>query len=208
MRAIVAALAMTLLAASAVFAQEAAVDDANESWEFSASLYFYQVVDDRNYVQPSFTADRGRLHLSARYNYEDRDTASFWAGYNMSGGEAVWWELTPMFGGIVGNTDGVAPGYQGTVGWRSLEFYSEGEYVLTSDAANRFFFNWSELTISPIEWWRVGLVIEQTRAYESEREVQRGLLTGFTYKSFSSTIHIFNPDDTHPVVVVAATLTF
>ena len=105
-------------------------------------------------------------------------------------------------------TDGVAPGYKGTLGWRALEFYSEGEYVFTSDAADRFFYNWSELTVSPVEWWRIGLVTERTRAYETEREIQRGLVMGFSYKSFTSSIHVFNPDDTHPVVVVSASLGF
>jgi hypothetical protein len=189
-------------------AQEAEGGGEAEPWEFSAAVYFYQVVDDRNYPQPTFTADRGWLHLSARYNYEDRDTGSLWFGYNMSGGEALWWELTPIFGAVFGNTDGVAPGYKGTVGWRSLELYSEGEYVFTGDAEDRFFYNWSEFTVAPVEWWRIGLVTERTRAYQTEREIQRGLLTSFSYKSFAAGLHVFNPDDTHPVIVVSATVTF
>jgi hypothetical protein len=203
-----AVLAMMLLWPPTVLAQEAPGGQEAKAWEFSASVYFYQVVDDRNYAQPTITADRGWLHLSARYNYEDRDTGSLWFGYNMSGGETVSWELTPILGGVFGTTDGVAPGYKGTMGWRALELYSEGEYVFTSAAADRFFYNWSELTVSPVEWWRIGLVTERTRAYETEREIQRGLLMGFSYKSFSSAIHVFNPDDTHPVVVVSASLSF
>jgi hypothetical protein len=207
-RSIMAMLVMVLLWPPTVLAQEAPGGEEAEAWEFSASVYFYQVVDDRNYAQPTITADRGWLHLSARYNYEDRDTGSVWFGYNMSGGETLSWELTPILGGVFGTTDGVAPGYKGTLGWRSLEFYSEGEYVFTSDAADRFFYNWSELTVSPVEWWRIGLVTERTRAYETEREIQRGLLMGFSYKSLTSSIHVFNPDDTHPVVVVSASLAF
>lgn len=208
MRAIAAMLAAAILSPASVLAQEAAGPADPEPWEFSASVYFYQVVDDRNYAQPTITADHDWLHLSARYNYEDRDTASFWVGYNLSGGETLSWELTPLLGGVVGNTAGVAPGFKGTLGWRSLEFYSEGEFVFAAESADRFFYSWSELTVSPVEWWRIGLVTERTRAYESERDIQRGLLTGFSYKSFSSTIHVFNPDDSHPVVVVSATLTF
>ena len=64
-----------------------------EAWSFSASAYTYFVPDDSNYVQPTFTADRGWLHLEARYNYEALDTGSAWIGYNFSGGEKLAWEV-------------------------------------------------------------------------------------------------------------------
>ena len=38
-------------------------------WDFSASVFGYFVPEDRNYAQPSFTADRDWLHIEARYNY-------------------------------------------------------------------------------------------------------------------------------------------
>lgn len=44
-------------------------------WEFSASVFGYVVPEGRDYAQPSFTADRGWLHLEARYNYEDRSVS-------------------------------------------------------------------------------------------------------------------------------------
>ena len=62
-------------------------DADEEAWSFSASAYTYAVPDDSNYVQPTFTADRGWLHLEARYNYEALDTGSAWIGYNFSGDE-------------------------------------------------------------------------------------------------------------------------
>ena len=102
--------------------------EANEkAWSFSASAYTYFIPDDRNYVQPTFTADRGWLHLEARYNYEALDTGSAWVGYNFSGGEALSWEFTPMIGGVFGDTTGIAPGYKGSLSWWKLELYSEGE---------------------------------------------------------------------------------
>src|SRR5262249_1982890 len=56
-------------------------------WSFSASAYAYFVPDSREYVQPTFTADRDWLHLEARYNYENLETGSAWLGYNFSGGK-------------------------------------------------------------------------------------------------------------------------
>ena len=136
----------------------------NERWSFSASAYTYFVPDDRDYVQPTFTADRGWLHLEARYNYEAPDTGSAWVGYNFNGGEKLAWEFTPMLGGVFGETTGIAPGYKGSLSWWKLELYSEGEYVFdTGHSSDSFFYNWSELTLAPVDWFRFGLVTQRTR---------------------------------------------
>jgi len=122
-----AVLAIVLGVVSSASGQE--VDAEAPEWSFSASTYIYFLPDEANYAQPTVTADRGWLHLEARYNYEDHDTGSLWAGYNFSGGETVTWELAPMLGGVFGNTAGLAPAYKGSLSWRKLEFASEGEYV-------------------------------------------------------------------------------
>src|SRR5687767_4645971 len=113
MRRVVSGLAIALLWPSLSLAQ-ATTPATTAQWELAASMYFYQVVDDRNYAQPTITADRGGLHLEARFYYEDADTGSLWLGYNISGGQALSWEFTPMLGGVFGATDAVAPGYKGS----------------------------------------------------------------------------------------------
>jgi len=178
-------------------------------WSFSASAYAYFVPDDREYVQPTFTADRGWLHLEARYNYEDLETGSAWVGYNLGGGEKVTWELTPMLGGVFGNTTGIAPGYKGALSWWKLELYSEGEYVIDAgDTAASYFYAWSELTLAPVDWFRFGLVTQRTRVYASGRDLQRGLLAGFAYKAVALTTYVFNPDESRPLIVVAVSAEF
>src|SRR4029079_8490137 len=167
-----------------------------KAWSFSASASTYIVPDDQEYVQPTFSADRGWLHLEARYNYEDLETGSAWVGYNFSGGKKLAWELTPMLGGVFGNTTGRAPGYKVSISWWKLELYSEGEYVFdTGDSSGSFFYNWSELSLAPVEWFRFGLVTQRTRAYHTDREIQRGLLAGFSWKRLDLTAYVLNPDE-------------
>lgn len=178
-------------------------------WSFSVSAYTYIVPDDREYVQPTFTADRDWLHLEVRYNYENLDTGSSWVGYNFSGGKKLAWEFTPMLGGVFGDITGIAPGYKGSLSWWKLELYSEGEYVFdTRDSSGSFFYNWSELTLSPVDWFRFGLVTQRTRLYDTDRDIQRGVLVGFTYKSVNLTTYVLNPDEGRPTVVVAVTVDF
>jgi hypothetical protein len=171
---------------------------------FSLSVYGYSVPDEPDYVQPSFTADRGRLHVEARYNYEDLETASAWIGANFEVGDTLAFTVTPMLGAVFGQTAGIAPGYRAGLAWRQLELTSEGEYLVdSSDSSENFFYTWSELSGYPLEWLRLGAVVQRTRAYESERDIQRGFLVGGSWRQADFTAHLFNPDEDDPTVVLA-----
>ena len=180
-----------------------------EQWAFSASVYAYFPADSGNYLQPTVTADRDWLHLEARYNYEARDAGSAWFGYNFSGGDKVAWEFSPMLGGVFGKLTGVGPGYRGSLQWRALELDSEGEYVIdTADTSASYFYNWSELRLGVLDHFRVGMVMQHTRVYQSDREIQRGLLAGFSYQRADLIGYLFNPDDSKRFVVIALSLSW
>ena len=180
-----------------------------KSWEFSASAYFYIVPDSREYVQPTFTADRDWLHLAARYNYEGFDTGSAWIGYNLSYGEKLKWDFTPMVGGVFGDTAGVAPGYASTLSWRKLQLYTEGEYLFnTRDSAASYFYTWSELSLAPVDWFRFGVVVQRTKLYKTEFDIQRGFLAGVSFKRVDFTTYVFNPDASRPTIVLGLAVRF
>ena len=180
-----------------------------QAWSFSASVSTYIVPNDQEYVQPTFTADRGWLHLEARYNYENLETGSAWVGYNFSGGKKLEWEFTPMLGGVFGNTTGIAPGYKLSLTYWKFEFSSEGEFVFdTGNSDGSFFYTWSELSLSPVDWFRFGLVGQRTRAYRTDVDIQRGLLLGFSYKKVDFTTYVFNLDQARPTWVFAVGVSF
>ena len=175
-----------------------------DKWTFALPVNAYVVPDDSDYLQPTLIADKGRLHLEARYNYEDRDTASVWAGWNFAGGKEWRWRITPMFGVVFGDTDGWAPGYRGSLGWKGFELYSEGEYVVGTDSStDNFFYSWSELTYS-LERFRFGLVAQHTKAYQSDRDIQRGFLVGLMLERLHVTATVLNPDDDSTVILGAS----
>jgi len=183
--------------------QQAGEADSNR-WSFAAAGYGYIIPDDQSYFSPTFRADRKWVHLEARYNYEDRKTGSLWLGYNVSFGQKLVLEATPMVGGIFGNTTGVAPGYLFTVSYKKVSLYSEGEFVFdTKNSGGNFFYNWNELTYSPTDWLRVGLASQRTRAYQTPLDVQRGFFAGFSYKKMDFTTYVFNAGWADPTVVLA-----
>jgi hypothetical protein len=180
-----------------------------KTWSFAASAFTYIVPDDREYVQPTFSANRGWLHLEARYNYENLETGSAWIGYNFSGGKKLEWEFTPMLGGVFGNTTGIAPGYKLSLTYWKFELSSEGEFVFdVGTSEGNFFYSWSELSVSPVDWFRFGLVGQRTRAYQADVDIQRGLLVGFSYKKMDFTTYVFNLDQDKPTWVFAVGVSF
>jgi len=178
-------------------------------WAFSLTTNGYIVTGNQSYVSPDFSADRGRLHLEARYNNEALQTGSLWLGYNFSAGKKLVLDLTPMLGAVFGNLNGVAPGYLITLTYRRFQLYSNGEYVFdTQNRAGSFFYNWNQVTYSPLTWLQVGVVTQRTRAYHTSLDVQRGVLVGFTYKKMNFTTNIFNFGWTTPTEVLSLGFNF
>src|SRR5262245_6257894 len=109
---------------------ETDIERRDTKWAFSLSTSTFLAQHERDYVNPTFTADRERLHLEARYNYEELKTGSFWLGWNFSTGKKLQFELTPMLGGVFGDITGIAPGYTITMRYKPFELSSQGEYFI------------------------------------------------------------------------------
>ncbi len=207
-----AVLAMVVLLSGYLFAQEppaAAPAAAKDPWAYNLTVDGYIVPDDQSYVDPVFTADRNWLHLEARYNYENLRTGSLWVGYNFSAGKKLLLEVTPMIGGVFGRTNGIAPGCEASLTYRKIELSIANEYVFdTTHKSGNFYYSWPQLTYSPLDWFRVGLVAQRTKAFHTSLDVQRGFLVGVSHKKWEFTTYIFNAGFTDPTVVLEVGVSF
>ena len=111
-------IAFATIMANAAFADE---DDsggshaspaAEPTWGYSITAYPTQVRGGESYTSAIAVADRGQLHLEARYNYESVGARSAFVGWIFSGGENVTWKLTPLLGGAWGTTQAFVPGFE------------------------------------------------------------------------------------------------
>jgi hypothetical protein len=184
--------------------------ETNEAkWEFSLSTFTYFAQHARDYVNPNVTVDRDRLHLEARYNYEELKTGSVWLGYNLSTGEKLKFEVTPMLGGVFGDITGIAPGYTIAIHYKALELSTQGEYFFDAGkGSGNFFYSWSELSASPAHWFRAGIVVERTQASGFNSDVRRGPLIGFKYKEIDLTTYWLAPGSGEATFVFAVTFNF
>ena len=182
---------------------------AQTEWECSLSTSTYFVQNGRDYVNPNLVLDRDWLHLEARYNYEAIKTGSFWLGYNFSVGKKLALEATPMIGGVFGDITGIAPGYTISISYEPFELFTQGEYFFDAAIhAGNFFYNWSELSCAPASWFRVGVVVDRTKALGSKFDIRRGLLVGFKYKNVDLTTYWLSPGSRDATFVFTTTVNF
>ena len=175
------------------------------AWEISGNAYYSDPPNSAARTTAIVYADRGPLHLEARYGYEDSNTGSIWAGWNLAFAGQVHAEVTPMVGVVVGETEGIAPGVELNLGWKRLTLYTEAEYLFDlEDSNDNFLYSWSTLTYQISNRWNAGLVSERMREVHTEFDIQRGFTVGFHSKNVVVSVYAYNldSDDFYSVVSV------
>ena len=206
--AVAAALACTAVGAEEAAGRRAAPPD-KPSWEFALTAYPTNVRGGDNYTSGIGVADRGPLHLEARYNYESIGARSAFVGWTFSGGDAITWEVTPLLGGAWGSLHAFIPAAEVSVAWRQFDFYIEAEAVRDQrQQSDSYFYAWSELGFRPAEWLRFGLVAQRTRAYGGERDIQRGPFAQLTWRRVTLGGFWFNPGSKDQVFIAALGVAF
>lgn len=62
---------------------------------------------------------------------------------------------------MFGNTEGIAPGYEGSLSWKKFERYRAGDYVFNNaGSGDSLFYNRVELSLSPVECIRFAFVLD------------------------------------------------
>ena len=186
-----------LLAVCAAWAASSAWGDesgqsAQPAWAFALTAYPTVVKDaDNNYTSVIAAADRGALHLEARYGYEAVDARSAFVGWTFSGGETLTWEITPLLGGVWGPWQALVPGVEISLAYGRFDFYLEGEYV--DDGEEPYTYAWSELGFAAQDWLRIGLAAQRTRIFGEDREIQRGPFAQVSWDRVTLGGFWFNP---------------
>ena len=182
-------------------------DSLKSKWTFSANGYYYIVPDD-NSLTFIATADHKKLHFEARYNYEDRKTASTFAGWRIAANGEVELEVVPMLGIVFGNTNGLAPGLELSATFRKFDFYSESEYVFDfSGKENNFLYTWGELAIN-IKSFRTGLSWQRTLLYQTDYDIQHGVFAEYSFGKLTAGAYYFNPFSGEDVVIISLGIDF
>jgi hypothetical protein len=187
------AAAALVLAASLPAAAGAA--DGEPAWSGNIAGYGYALPDQPDFGVGVASVSRGPLRFEVRHNYEAKGATSAFIGWKFSGGDAITYELTPLAGVLGGSAHAGIAGLEASIGYKSLDFYTEAEYVADRDpGVDNYFYSWSELGWRPVDWLRVGFAGQRTRIVNSSRDIQLGAFAQVAFGKVTLSLYAFNPD--------------
>lgn len=130
----------------------------------------------------------------ARYNYEDKQTASLFAGKTFTGDHKVSWSLAPMLGVSVGRFKGLSTALNIDLEYNDFYLSAQTQYSRSVTRNNDYFlYSWSEIGYQTCSWLYTGISVQQTQDLASGKLMEPGMLVGLTCKGFSIPVYLFNP---------------
>jgi len=187
----------------------AAAEEGERDWKATATAYAYFVPEQSDFVMVIVPVQIGRVHVEARYNYEALRSGSGFVGFDGAWGREVRMHVSPMIGAVVGALDGWVPALRWTLSWWKLDIFSESEVVFDlADPHDSFFYNWSELGFTPLEWLRGGIAIQRSRVFQTRLDIQRGVFVSATFRRVTVSLYEFNLFWTTPTWVAGLSVTY
>jgi hypothetical protein len=187
-----------------VYSQNTTPDSLNKSQaDTSSGWTFYAEAD--NYLFPAESdiltiitmADRGMVHLEARYNYEERNSASVFGGVNFTFGNKLQLVLTPMAGIVFGRLNGFAPGLETNLSYKKFNFNSQTEWVFDfSGKEGNFIYTYLQLGATVVDHFDMGFTAQRTRLYQTNFDIQRGVFAQYSFWKMNAGLSYFNPFST------------
>jgi hypothetical protein len=128
-----------------------------------------------------------------RYNYEDVQTLSVYAGKTINASKTVECSITPMLGFSTGRFTGVSLAANSEITWKQFYISSQSQYSIgIKKESESFLFNWSELAYNITPRFYTGLSMQYTRQ-SRQTDIEPGLLAGITFNTVSIPIYVFSP---------------
>ena len=97
---------------------------------------------------------------------------------------------------------------QASAGVSSTSTSKANTFAITHEHTSSYWYAWSEFGFQPVEWLRIGIVGQRTRAYGGDRDIQRGPFAQLTWRSVTIGGYWFNPGSSDQVVVTSIGVTF
>lgn len=133
------------------------------------------------------------FYTELRYNYEDVQTLSLFAGNTFTGGKSFEYTITPMAGFSTGKFTGVSLAANTDAEWKNFYFSSQTQYSFsTKKEVSNFFFSWSELGYSITKHLFAGLAMQYTRQNDFN-DFEPGFVAGLEINNFSFPVYVFSP---------------
>jgi hypothetical protein len=135
-----------------------------------------------------------KWYAEARYNYDEFQTFSLYAGKTFSRQNIFSYSFTPMVGGMTGKLNGGSVGLNTELSYKKFIFSSQSQYTVSAASqSSNFFFSWTDLYYQPLNWVYTGVTLQHTRFYKTDAKLEPGVLIGFSFDHWSFPLYSFTP---------------
>jgi hypothetical protein len=171
--------------------------DSASKWSFYGEADYYAFPAEPDILLGIAMANKDIWHVEARYNYEERNTASLFGGLNFTFGNQLQLVLTPMAGIVFGNLNGAAPGLETDLSYKIFNFNSQSEWVFDfSGKEGNFFYSFNQLGVTVFDRIGLGITAQRTRLFKTSLDLQRGFYVQYAFWKLNAGISYFNPFST------------
>ncbi|HNW91079.1 MAG TPA: hypothetical protein PKN48_15575 [Bacteroidales bacterium] len=150
-----------------------------------------------------------KFYLEARYNYENLNTASLYFGRSFAFDKKAFVEITPMLGGVVGETNGISPAFNFFLGYKSFSTSTQCQYTIDlKDTKNSFFWDWTIFYFSFSEHFGLGGAMQMLIPQSEKGIYNAGPMVRLSYKSLAAEMYVYNFWQYQPTYAVAVQYAF
>ncbi|MBA4167833.1 MAG: hypothetical protein H0X41_09875, partial [Chitinophagaceae bacterium] len=156
-------------------------------------LYYMRATDGASLVPMAHYTTKNNWYGEARYNYDEAQTFSVYAGRTFSRKGLLSCSATPLLGGLMGKMNGGSVGMNMDLGFENLFFSTQSQYTFSlAQKTNKYFFSWSELGYQATSWLYGGMALQQTNIYQTAGKFEPGCMLGFSLKNWTVPLYVFN----------------
>jgi hypothetical protein len=156
--------------------------------------YYLKSGENTSIVPMAHYRFNNKWYGEARYNYDDDQTFSLYAGKTFSRKSGFSYSATPMLGGLIGRMNGGSVGLNMDMDFENIFFSTQSQYSFSMEQrTNQFFLSWSELGYQATSWFYGGLAMQQTNLYKTAAALETGYMIGFNIKNWTVPVYVFSP---------------
>jgi len=166
---------------------------------------YHRIGHDRSYLCMPVLHYQSKQNWygEARYNYEDLQTFSLFAGRAFTGKSDLSYSFIPMLGWSTGRFKGVSAAMNIDLEYHNFFLSAQTQYsVSTTRSRDYFLYSWSELGYQSLAWLYTGLSVQHTQDFFSGRAIEPGAMIGFTFHKVTIPVYVFNPLSDKQYIIV------
>jgi hypothetical protein len=134
-------------------------------------------------------------YAEGRFNYEALNTLSLYGGKTFAKNAAVSYSATPILGLVLGQMNGGSVGLNLEMDYRKFSFNTQSQYTFSvQQRSNRFIYSWSDFTYRFFEKFAAGVSLQQTKLYQVNGALEKGILLKTGFKSWTFPLYVFRPE--------------